>query len=118
MRTVCGRLKSVYRYFRDFCYNTFPWPTASDSQKKKIEALAEKILMAREMYPELTLADMYDPDKMPGVLKEAHNALDMAVDSLYRKDPFENDEERLQLLFQLYEKLIVATMEEYGENND
>lgn len=106
MRTVCGRLKSDYRYSRDLCYNTFPWPTVSDTQKKSVETLAEQVLMTREMYPEMTLADMYDPDKMPTDLREAHHALDMAVDALYRKKPFENDEERLQLLFQLYEKLV------------
>lgn len=106
MRTVCGRLKSDYRYSRDLCYNTFPWPTVSDSQKKEIEALADRVLMVREDSPELTLADKYDPDKMPVELREAHTALDVAVDSLYREKPFENDEERLQLLFQLYEKLV------------
>lgn len=106
MRTVCGRLKSDYRYARDLCYNTFPWPTPSTQQKTHIEVLAEAVLMTREMYPEMTLADMYDPDKMPTDLREAHHALDMAVDALYRKKPFENDEERLQLLFQLYEKLV------------
>lgn len=106
MRTVCGRLKSDYRYSRDLCYNTFPWPTVSDSQKKEIEALADRVLMVREWSPELVLADKYDPDKMPVELREAHTALDIAVDSLYREKPFENDEERLQLLFQLYEKLV------------
>ena len=106
MRTVCGRLKSDYRYSRDLCYNTFPWPNVSDKQKERIEELAENVLMAREMYPEKTLAEMYDPDKMPVELREAHTALDIAVDSLYRAKPFENDEERLSLLFKLYEALI------------
>lgn len=106
MRTVCGRLKSDYRYSRDLCYNTFPWPNVSDKQKERIEELAENVLMAREMYPEKTLAEMYDPDKMPVELREAHTALDIAVDSLYRAKPFENDEERLGLLFKLYEALI------------
>lgn len=106
MRTVCGRLKSDYRYSRDLCYNTFPWPTPSTQQKKHIESLAEAILMTREMYPDMTLADMYDPDKMPEPLRAAHTALDIAVDGLYRKKPFASDEERLQLLFELYEKLV------------
>lgn len=107
MRTVCGRLKSDYRYSRDLCYNTFPWPKVSETKKKEIEALAEEVLMTREMYPDLTLADMYDPDKMPDELREAHHQLDLAVDNLYRPSkPFDNDEERLQLLFKLYEDLV------------
>ena len=106
MRTVCGRLKSDYRYSRDLCYNTFPWPTPSAQQKKHVESLAETVLMTRERYPDMTLADMYDPDKMPELLREAHTALDMAVDGLYRKKTFVSDEERLQHLFTLYEKLV------------
>lgn len=106
MRAVSGRLKSDYRYSKDIVYNTFPWPSVSDKQKERIEELAENVLMAREMYPEKTLAEMYDPDKMPVELREAHTALDIAVDSLYRAKPFENDEERLSLLFKLYEALI------------
>lgn len=66
------------------------------------------VLNIRNMYPDKTLAEMYDPDKMPEPLAEAHHNLDMAVDSLYRNTPFESDEERLQLLFKLYEKLVAA----------
>lgn len=106
MRTVCGRLKSDYRYSRDLCYNTFPWPTVSAAQKREIERIAEDVLATREAHPELTLAEMYDPDKMPADLRQSHHALDMAVDALYRKKPFANDEERLQLLFALYEDLV------------
>lgn len=106
MRTVCGRLKSDYRYSRDLCYNTFPWPEAKESQQKKIEVLAQNILDIREFYPDMTLADLYDPDKMPLDLKEAHAELDSAVEKLYRKRPFENDSERLEHLFRRYEKLI------------
>lgn len=105
-RTVCGRLKSDFRYSCDLCYNTFPWPTVTPQQTKAIEALADTVLMTREMYPDMTLAQMYDPDKMPAPLREAHAALDVAVDRLYRAKPFENDEQRLQLLFELYEKLV------------
>ena len=108
MRTVCGRLKSDYRYSRDLCYNTFPWPTVSEEQKKAVSELADMVLNIRNMYPDKTLAEMYDPDKMPEPLAEAHHNLDVAVDSLYRNTPFESDEERLQLLFKLYEKLVAA----------
>lgn len=106
MRTVCGRLKSDYRYSRDLCYNTFPWPKVSESQRKLIENLSQNILMVREFYPDMTLADLYDPDKMPEDLKKAHNELDLAVDRLYRKRPFVSDEERLVHLFTRYEKLV------------
>ena len=106
MRTVCGRLKSDYRYSRDLCYDTFPWPSVSAAQKQEIERLAEAVLAARESHPELTLTEMYDPDKMPADVRQAHHNLDMAVDALYRKKPFANDEERLQLLFTLYENLV------------
>ena len=108
MRTVCGRLEMRYRYSRDLCYNTFPWPEVSETQKKAVSELADMVLNIRNMYPDKTLAEMYDPDKMPEPLAEAHHNLDMAVDSLYRKTPFESDEERLQLLFKLYEKLVAA----------
>lgn len=106
MRAVCGRLEMRYRYSASVVYNTFPWPSPSAQQKKHIESLAESVLMTREMYPDMTLADMYDPDKMPEPLRAAHTALDIAVDGLYRKKPFASDEERLQLLFELYEKLV------------
>ncbi|MCR5258812.1 MAG: hypothetical protein K6E40_11720 [Desulfovibrio sp.] len=107
MRTVCGRLKSDYRYSRDLCYNTFPWPSPSHEQKARIEELADGVLAARDEYPDMCLADMYNPESMPEDLKTAHEALDLAVDDLYRPGkPFESDEERLQLLFQMYEDLI------------
>lgn len=106
MRTVCGRLKSDYRYSRDLCYNTFPWPKVSHTQRVQIENIAQNVLMVREFYPDMTLADLYDPDKMPEDLKKAHSELDLAVDRLYRKRPFNSDEERLAHLFARYEKLV------------
>lgn len=106
MRTVCGRLKSDYRYSRDLCYNTFPWPQVNQKQKEQIKNLATNVLIAREMHPEMTLAELYDPDKMPDDLKKAHQELDFAVDHLYRKKGFESDEDRLQHLFKCYEALV------------
>lgn len=106
MRTVCGRLKSDYRYSRNLCYNTFPWPKVSEAQRQQIENLAQNVLMTREFYPDMTLADLYDPDKMPEDLKKAHHELDLAVERLYRKKPFASDEERLAHLFARYEKLV------------
>lgn len=105
MRTVCGRLKSDYRYSRDLCYNTFPWPKASEAEQQRIENLAENVLTAREMHPDMTLAELYDLDTMPEDLRRAHTELDLAVEALYRKRPFANDEERLKHLFARYERL-------------
>lgn len=118
MRTVCGRLEMRYRYSASVVYNTFPFPQLTEKQKEQISKLAEEILLIRETYPELTLADMYDPDKMPEDLKEAHHKLDLAVDSLYQKKTFENDDERLQLLFSLYEKLTKENPEISANNEE
>lgn len=106
MRIVAGRLKSDYRYSGQIVYNTFPWPDATEPQKKVIENLANNVLMTREFYPDMTLADLYDPDKMPEDLRKAHQELDAAVDKLYRRKPFDNDEQRLKHLFGRYEKLV------------
>ena len=106
MRAVAGRLESRYRYSATLVYNTFPWPEVNDQQRKQIEALAEEILLIREDYPDKSLADLYDPDKMPEPLREAHKALDQAVERLYRAKPFRDASERLEHLFALYEKLV------------
>lgn len=108
MRAVAGRLKSDYRYSATLVYNTFPWPEVTDKQRKQIETLAEEVLLIREDYPDKTLADLYDPDKMPEPLREAHKALDHAVEKLYRDKPFRDASERLEHLFARYEKLIAA----------
>jgi hypothetical protein len=104
LRTTCGRLKSDYRYTANLCYNTFPIPNLKES-KENIEELAYNIIEARDMHPGKTLAELYDPDKMPQNLRDAHHELDLAVDAIYRKEPFKNDEERLVHLFKLYEKM-------------
>lgn len=106
MRTVCGRLKSDYGYSTSLVYNTFPWPDASEAKRKHIESLAEEVLLTREDYPDKSLADLYDPDKMPAPLLAAHKALDRAVEALYRDRPFRDASERLEHLFNRYEKLI------------
>lgn len=108
MRTVAGRLKSDYRYSATLVYNTFPWPEASAAKRKQIESLAEEVLLIREDYPDKSLADLYDPDKMPEPLLEAHKALDRAVEALYRDRPFRDASERLEHLFARYEKLIAS----------
>ena len=70
MRTTCGRLESRYSYSNTVVYNTFPWPQVSPAQRQTIENLASNILMTREFYPDMTLADLYDPDTMPEDLRK------------------------------------------------
>ena len=105
VKSVCGRLETRLRYSSSICYNTFPFPSISNSKKSEIEDAATEVLLARENYPEKTLADLYDPDKMPQDLREAHEALDTIVESCYPGAPFANDEARLECLFKLYEKM-------------
>lgn len=83
MRSVCGRLKSDYRYSRDIVYNNFPWPDYNSNQKEIIEKTAQGILDARALYPDSSLADLYDPLTMPPELITAHQKNDMAVMRLY-----------------------------------
>jgi hypothetical protein len=87
-------------------YNTFPWADASPAQREKIEALAQVVLDARAAYPTASLADLYDPDTMPAVLRKAHAALDTAVDRLYRPAPFASDRDRVEHLFGRYEAMV------------
>ena len=106
VRQVCGRLKSDYRYSNKLVYNNYPWPEApSAKQRAAVEAAAQSVLDARKEFPEATLADLYDPLAMPPALVKAHAALDRAVDLCYRPQPFENDRQRVEHLFALYEKL-------------
>ena len=105
VRTVGGRLETRYRYSAGLCYNTFPFPSISGTKKSEIEEAATNVLLARENYPEKTLADLYDPEKMPEDLRAAHEELDAIVESCYPGAPFPNDEARLECLFKLYEKM-------------
>lgn len=102
MRTVAGRLEMRYRYTPGLVYNTFVWPNPTAEQKQKIEQLAQSILDIRDSYPDKSLADLYDPDKMPPDLLAAHKALDKAVEEAYGVD-FDGDEEKIVAhLFKLY----------------
>ena len=83
MRAVCGRLKSDYRYSKDVVYNNFPWPTPTEEQKAKIERTAQAILDARALYPDSSLADLYDEVTMPQELRKAHQQNDKAVMQTY-----------------------------------
>ena len=105
MRAVAGRMRTDYAYSASIVYNTFPFPKISDEKKAEIEEAAENVLITREYYPEKTLAELYDPDKMPQDLREAHAKLDDIVESCYPGYPFASDEARLECLFKLYEKM-------------
>lgn len=83
---VCGRLKSDYRYSKDIVYNNFPWPTPTEEQKAKIERTARAILDARALYPDCSLADLYDETVMPPELRTAHQNNDRAVMQAYGFD--------------------------------
>lgn len=105
VRSVCGQLETRINYSSTLGYNTFPLFHLSQSQKDVLSKSARRILLARASHPEKTLANMYDPDKMPTELREAHNENDHIVDNLYKKSGYKNDEERLAALFELYEKI-------------
>jgi hypothetical protein len=107
VKSVCGRLENRFRYSKDIVYNNFPWPeNPSDKQIKAIEIAAQKVLDTRQQFPNSSLADLYDPLTMPPALVKAHNALDKAVDLAYRPQAFTSDSNRMEFLFNLYEKYI------------
>ena len=107
MRTVAGRLKSDYRYSGSVVYNTFPWPSPTEAQKAKIEKTAQGILAARKLYPDSSLADLYDEATMPIELRNAHRANDRAVMEAYGFWGRLNSEpECVAALMELYRKLV------------
>ena len=108
MRAVCGRLKSDYRYSKDVVYNNFPWPTLTDAQKAKIEQTAQAILDARVLYPDCSLADLYDEIAMPPELRKAHQQNDRAVMQAYGFDVATTTETScVAELMRMYQNLIV-----------
>jgi len=105
VKSVCGRLKSDYRYSKDIVYNNYPFPdNPNDKQVKAIETAAQKVLDARLQFPNSSLADLYAPLTMPPALTKAHNELDKAVDLAYRSQAFTSEANRMEFLFELYEK--------------
>lgn len=111
MRAVAGRMKTDYRYSVALCYNTFPLPTLSSQTKADIEALVFRLMSVREVYAEKSLAELYDPVEMPDPLRAAHHMLDQRVEACYKKTAFVNDDERLALLFNMFEEMT-------GHSND
>jgi hypothetical protein len=106
VKAVGGRLRTDVRYSAGVCYNSFPFPKITQTQKDEIEELVNIILDERAANYLKTMAELYDPEKMPEGLKTAHHNLDMYIEKCYRDKPFESDEERLEHLFKLYEKMI------------
>ncbi|MBQ6064991.1 MAG: methylase [Prevotella sp.] len=106
MRAVCGRLEVSYRYSKDIVYNNFPWPNPTEGQKTKIEQTAQAILDARALYPNASLADLYDELTMPVELRKAHQQNDRAVMAAYGFDAKTMTEDRVTAaLFRLYQQL-------------
>jgi len=105
VKYVCGRLKSDFRYSASIVYNNFPWPeNPNEKQFKAIESAAQKILEVRAEFPRNSLADLYDSLAMPPALVKAHQSLNRVVDLAYRPRPFTSDANRMEFLFELYEK--------------
>ena len=111
MKTVCCRLKSDYSYSNNIVYNNFPWPDPTEDQKQTVSDLAQTVLDIRDDHVDMSLGKMYNPETMPDDLKEAHHALDVAVDKLYNSKGFASDEERLKTLFRMYADLTKSEKE-------
>ena len=105
MRAVCGRLKSDYSYSNTIVYNNFPWPIITPDQEAEISKTAQAILDARALYPECSLADLYDEVTMPVELRRAHQANDRAVMKAYGLPVTTSESDTVAHLFHLYEQL-------------
>ena len=105
VRTVCGRLKSDYRYSKDIVYNNFPWCTPTAEQKAKIEQTAQGILDARAQFPDSSLADLYDELTMPPALRTAHRDNDKAVMQAYGFKPTMTEQEIVAELMKMYQEM-------------
>ena len=107
MRTVAGRLKSDYSYSNTIVYNNFPWCNPTQSQRAKIEKTAQGILDARALYPDSSLADLYDEATMPIELRKAHRANDRAVMEAYGFwGKLNSESECVAELMKMYQKLV------------
>ncbi len=109
--TVCGKLKTSYRYSNTLGWNTFPVPTLTEKMKADLTRCAEDILLAREAYFPATIADMYDPDRVDAefpLVRAAHERNDEVLERIYIGRRFKNDTERLEKLFDMYTKMTAA----------
>ena len=103
--TVCGKIKTDYRYSNTLGWNTFPVPTLTEKNRADLTRCAEDILLAREAHFPATIADLYEPDSMPDDLRHAHERNDEVLERIYIGRRFKNDTERLEKLFDLYTKM-------------
>nr|WP_247651431.1 type IIL restriction-modification enzyme MmeI [Roseovarius autotrophicus] len=103
--TVCGKLKTDFRYSNTLGWNTFPVPKLTEKNRADLTAAAEGILLAREAHFPATIADLYDPEKMPANLRAAHDLGDEVLERIYIGRRFRNDTERLEKLFEMYTKM-------------
>ena len=103
--TVCGKLKTDFRYSNTLGWNTFPVPPLTEANKAELTQCAENILLAREAHFPATIADLYDPEAMPANLRAAHEHNDETLERIYIGRRFKNDTERLEKLFELYTKM-------------
>ena len=106
MRAVCGRLKSDYSYSNSIVYNNFPWPTPTEEQKARIAEAAQAILDARALYPDSSLADLYDPTLMPKELLQAHRQNDRLVMQAYGFTAKMTESECVAELFRRYGEMV------------
>ena len=105
---VCGKLETRYRYSNTMGWNTFPVPKLTEQNKFDLTRCAEDILLAREAHFPATIADLYDPEKMPENLRHAHERNDEVLERIYIGRRFKNDTERLEKLFELYTRMTSA----------
>lgn len=103
--TVCGKLETRYRYSNTLGWNTFPVPKLTEKNKADLTRCAEDILLAREKHFPATIADLYDPEKLPADLRAAHDHNDEVLERIYIGRRFRNDTERLEKLFEMYTKM-------------
>ncbi len=103
--TVCGKLETRYRYSNTLGWNTFPVPKLTGKNKADLTRCAEDILLAREAHFPATIADLYDPERMPAGLRAAHDRNDETLERIYIGRRFRNDTERLEKLFEIYTKM-------------
>lgn len=106
--TVCGKMKTDFRYSNTMGWNTFPVPILTEKNKADLTRCAEDILLAREAHYPATIADLYDPEKMPEDLRHAHERNDEVLERIYIGRRFKNDTERLEKLFELYTKMTAS----------
>ena len=103
--TVCVRMRTDFSYSNTLGWNTFPVPTLTDQNKRDLTRCAEEILLAREAHFPATIAELYDPEKMPTDLRAAHDRNDETLERIYIGRRFKNDTERLERLFELYTRM-------------